>query len=304
MDTENVQEEMAVTNIDIMQWASLAVVTAFMSPALASAEFVVTTDGLSVEQQNAVRVAADHWTACFEMPDEIRLRVTAVDRGPTGFAYTNMVRNLDGLPLRDVWYPTALAQQILGYRLLNEDDINVFINKDTNWYLPSKLPIRADQIDLINVMLHEIAHGLGISSATFLSWQPPNEASIGLPNDYVNFFDYSFTLHEQDGTPHVYDSFIRTADGQPLTAFENPSLMLADELNREGVSFSGEQSRSVNGGVPVLVAPGNVSHVKPVEQDRRLMQPSSGAGETIHNIDPIVLAMMQDIGWVINDKCL
>ena len=93
-----------------------------------------------------------------------------------------MVRNLEGLPLSDVWYPTALAQQILGYRWINED-----------------------------------------------------------------------------GTPHVYDGFVCTGQCVPCET---------------------------------------------CEEDRRLMQPASGAGETTHHIDPLLLAMMQDIGWVIKAACL
>lgn len=46
------------------------------------------------------------------------------------------------------------------------------------------------------------------------------------------------------------------------------------------------------------------TYVKPVEEDLRLMQLASGNGEAIHHIYPFVLAMMQDIGWVVNDTCL
>jgi len=34
------------------------------------------------------------------------------------------------------------------------------------------------------------------------------------------------------------------------------------------------------------------------------MQPASGKGETVQQIGPTGLAMMQDIGWVANDTCL
>jgi hypothetical protein len=57
---------------NILGRASLAIVSAVVIPALPSAEFIVTTDGLSLEQQHAVRVAADQWSACLEMPVDLQ----------------------------------------------------------------------------------------------------------------------------------------------------------------------------------------------------------------------------------------
>ena len=62
-----------LTHSNILGRASLAVVAAVLIPAVANAEFIVAKDGLNLEQQQAVRVAADQWSACLDMPVDLQL---------------------------------------------------------------------------------------------------------------------------------------------------------------------------------------------------------------------------------------
>jgi hypothetical protein len=77
-----------------------------------------------------------------------------------------------GVPVANVWYPIALANKFANQDLSpNLDDINIQFNADvdkstclgaTNFYygLDNK---HGNDIDLFNVVLHEMGHGFGIS---------------------------------------------------------------------------------------------------------------------------------------------
>ena len=249
------------------------------------------------------QAAADIWSAYLDTDVDIHVRIAWIERGPTGFAYHNAVRNQPHLPVKDVWYPSALANVLAGARQSDEDDINIFLSKKANWYFQSEDRIRPDQTDFLNVMVHEIAHGLGISSATFLPWDG-GPASIGYPNDYVNYFDYSFPLHEQDGTPLLYDSLLRLEDGRTLFEFPSPSNELAAILRDARISFSGPHATAANRGQTVFVSRGAVAHIPQLTLSTTpIMLPNSGGGESIHQPDAILLGMLEDLGWPIVERC-
>ena len=167
----------------------------------------------------------------------------------------------------------------------------------TNWHYEGE-SIQAEQTDYINVAVHEIAHGLGISSGSFIPWHGEKIGSIGMPNEYINFFQLSFALPELDGTPLVYDRFIKTSDNRPITTFPNPSKELAIALTTEGIYFAGDNAGKIS------VTPGNISHI-PLQEDQPtpIMLSNSGIGERIHQPDHILLTMLEDIGWTINKAC-
>ena len=80
-----------------------------------------------------------------------------------------------GVPLANVWYPIALANKFANQDLApGADDINIQFNADvdkstclgaTNFYygLDNK---HGNDIDLFNVVLHELGHGFGVSGKT------------------------------------------------------------------------------------------------------------------------------------------
>jgi hypothetical protein len=246
--------------------------------------------------------AVQIWQNCLISPAPIKISVTGIEREPTGFAVPRLVRNQDHLPKPDTYYPSALSNAMSGKRDNEYDDMHIFMSLRTNWFYAGH-EIATDQTDFINVALHEIAHGLGISSGSFIPWQGEKIASIGLPNDYINYFQYSFPLAELDGTPQIYGRFIRTASGKFITEFTNPSKALAKALTTSGIYFDGEHARQVNQ-KRVLVTPGNISHVPHQEGILTpIMLADSGKGESIHQPDPLLLAMLQDIGWQIAASC-
>lgn len=275
-----------------------------LSTALQGADVTVSYDGVPEAAQADFERAAVIWENCLVSDTDIRVHVSWIPRGPTGFATQRLVRNAAHLPVQNVWYPSALANALAGTRDQNGDDMNIFLSARTNWYFSSDTPIADDQTDFINVAIHEIAHGLGISSSAFIPWQGEPIASLDRPNDYVNFFDYTFDLHAQDGTPYLYDTFIRIADGRGLTDFPNPSFELTLALANPTIHFAGAHAIAANNGYPVGVEPTNVSHIPAFPRaPNPIMLADSGQGETLHRPDAILIGMLQDLGWQISETC-
>ena len=202
-------------------------------------------------------------------------------------------------------YPTALSNALVGKRLNgDEDDINIFLSARTNWYFDAPERIAPDQIDFINVAVHEIAHGLGITTTSFVPWDGSGNATIGLPNPFVDFFEYTFPTPVLDGTPSVFDARIKLPDGRLLIDVENNSEALTEALNSTGLVFEGDAAQLANQNQRVEVTPGSITHI-PVRKGfaTPIMEASSGQGESVRQPDPILLGMLTDLGWKISDNC-
>lgn len=118
-----------------------------------------------------------------------------------GAAPVSVESNFEGAPKQDVWYPLALANSLAGVDLAPEqNDITIRINRslDTdatlpNWYygLDGRAP--ADQVDLLDVLLHELGHGLSFVTLTELETGRFFGAGVfsgGEPDVYaLNLFD-------------------------------------------------------------------------------------------------------------------
>jgi hypothetical protein len=130
----------------------------------------------------AFQHAADIWGAVLESDVEIRVQAsfTALDctsdsatLGSTGTI--QVVDNFDNAPFSDTWYVTALASRIAGTDVIpgapnsNADDIRSRFNSSLGsagcfdgigWYYGLDNN-HGNQVDLVSVVLHELAHGLG-----------------------------------------------------------------------------------------------------------------------------------------------
>ena len=168
-----------------------------------TAQIDVRYENLSAEAQADFENAVAVWERCLVSDAPIKIVASSIKRGPTGFANHNSVRNKRYLPKRGVWYPTALASALRGRRVTEQDDMNVFLKEagdGDNWHFSQDDPISEGKVDFINVAMHEIAHGLGVSSVIFVPWEGEPIASIGRPDEFVDFFEWSFPFREQDGT--------------------------------------------------------------------------------------------------------
>jgi hypothetical protein len=169
-------------------------------------------DGTTLGQQrlNLFQKAADIWGAAIESTVPIIIQASfdplSCDAGSAvlGSAGTTYIlRDFTGAPEPGTWYHVALANAIAGVDLVpGVDDISATFNSaldnnnnclsGTNWYLGYDHNHGSD-IDLLVVLLHEFAHGLGFSGFTSLT---TGRFFLGSPDIYSYFIlDNSTGLH-------------------------------------------------------------------------------------------------------------
>lgn len=135
---------------------------------------------LGAQRLNVFRAAAERWTNTIDTNVDIIVNAsfTAIsgcteNEGTLGQAQAlEFLHSFPGAPRTNVWYPVALANKFAG-RDLRESKADIFIQfnaavddaqclGDKDWYygLDNK---HGEDFDLFVVVLHEIAHGLGLS---------------------------------------------------------------------------------------------------------------------------------------------
>jgi hypothetical protein len=164
--------------------------------------------GTTVGQQRliAFQYAADIWGSILDstVPINVQASFAALPCDATSgvlgsTAPIQIFANFPHAPLRNTWYHVALANKLAGADLApgptdsDADDIAAFFNGDlgtTNclmglsWYYGLD-DNHGNDIDLVTVLLHEMAHGLGFSP----------------------FFDAS-TGQQLEGMPDIYETFM------------------------------------------------------------------------------------------------
>lgn len=124
--------------------------------------------GTTLGQQRliAFQHAAEIWGARLDsnVPIRIRAQFTPLGPGVLGSAgAVSVARDFPNAPLAGTWYHIALANKLAGVDLLPAtDDINANFSTNFNFYLGLDNNHGA-QPDLVVVLLHEFAHGLGFS---------------------------------------------------------------------------------------------------------------------------------------------
>lgn len=114
----------------------------------------------------AFQYAADLWGARLDsdVPIRIRAQFTSLGTGVLGSAGpVSVFRDFPNAPLPGTWYHVALANKLAGVDLNPaSDDINANFSTNFNFYLGLDNN-HGPQNDLVAVLLHEFAHGLGFS---------------------------------------------------------------------------------------------------------------------------------------------
>src|SRR6185436_15666908 len=127
---------------------------------------------LGEQRLNAFRHAAEIWSARLDsaVPIRIRAQFTPLGPGVLGSAGpVSIVRDFPNAPLPGTWHHVALANKLAGVDLLPaNDDINANFSTNFNFYLGLDNNHGA-QPDLVTVLLHEFAHGLGFSQLASLT---------------------------------------------------------------------------------------------------------------------------------------
>ena len=172
-------------------------------------------NGTTLGQQrlNLFQKAADTWGAAIKSSVPVRIQASfdpltcnasSAVLGSAGATY--VIRDFSGAPRAGTWYHPALANALAGVDLgPGDDDISATFNSaidnnnnclsGTNWYLGYDHNHGGD-IDLLVVLLHEFAHGLGFSGFTSLSNPTFGRFLLGYPDIYSHFtLDNTTGLH-------------------------------------------------------------------------------------------------------------
>ncbi|WP_460956225.1 T9SS type A sorting domain-containing protein [Spirosoma litoris] len=269
-----------------------------------TAQFIVTYTNFTQEAQKAFQYAVDIWSTLIVSSVPIRIQANWVSdepnllgsAGPTSYRY-----NFDGGQKATAFYPIALAEKIAHKNLngLNEADIVADFNRNNQWYFGTDGLTPAGQTDMVTVVLHELAHGLG-----FIGFFNVTD----FPGD-MNNGQYLAAL------PSIYDCFIETGGaGGPKRrlvtsqdVFPNNSIPLNRQLTGNDLFLNGAVLQQTTGQKLRVHAKSTFSRASSIyhlDEDtyppgniNSLMTPKLGLAESIHSPGINVLKFFSDLEW-------
>lgn len=244
--------------------------------------------------------AVDYWQSVLSSPVPIEVNArfsnlggnTLGQAGPHNFS-EDFTANVGETVLPSTWYPSALANKLHGADLTPPDlangesgvDIDAEFDRQEPWQFGSDSVVAPSKISFRTVVMHELGHGLGFLGSMFI------RNGKGIRGD-VN------------GDPWVYDQFTtKGIGGTPMNAFANQSTALANALKSNDVWFDAPTlAAPVKLYAPSTFAGGSTFSHLDEKAFRRgglnsLMTPIVDFGEGIATAGPVILRMMQAMGW-------
>ncbi len=263
--------------------------------ALSDWNIIYKGDGWTRAARTVLRNAIAYWAA--QVASDVPITVKVVLRDLPGNVLgsagpTAMVENwtTGTLPVVDTFYPVALANALSGVDQNGaEPEIVAQFDSRMPWYMGTDNVVPADRVSFRGTVLHELAHGLGMIGS---AWVSDGVATIGDPGSTGN--DH----------PWIYDRFVE-AGSQPGSAILDMgpgplrSALLGRDLWFEGAATTAPRARLH---APSRWDPGSsYSHLDEAAYPRgslnSLMTPIGDYGEGNATAGPLVLRMLQDMGW-------
>jgi Bacterial TSP3 repeat len=263
-------------------------------------------NGTTLGQQrlNLFQKAADTWGAVIDSDVQIIIRASfdplscTTNSAILGSAgAVTLIRDFPNAPKSNTWYHIALANAIAGYDLITgADDIGATFNSNIGnsnclsgiyWYLGFDHN-HGSNIDLLVVLLHEFAHGLGFSDFT--------DESTG---DFIQYRPGIFAHFMLDNTTSLH--WNEMTSGQRAASAINSGNVVWDGqkvvTGSAGFLVNGtDTSGNVRLYAPNPVQPGSsISHFDTVASPNLLMEPyiNSNLGSDLDLTDE----QMFDVGW-------
>jgi hypothetical protein len=185
--------------------------------------------------------------------------------------------------------PAALANALAGRDLHpGESDIRLLLGSGIRWYTGLDGAARANATDMVTMVLHELAHGLGFAESFHL-------ADGGL-------------RWGRGGSPVGLDTHLYDGATGDLVDAQSPANLLASATSRR-VAWRGA-ARDSHGRAPVIYAPSqyepgsSLCHFDdaayPHGDPDALMTSLIRRGEVIHRIGPAALGVLHDLGWTVH----
>lgn len=261
------------------------------------AKFEVTYKNFPPEAEAAFQYAVDIWSSIIYSPVTITIDAEWADLGENQGGHCvagSYHKDFDGAIYEATLYPVALAEKLAGKEINDSsepDIIATFNSSETNWYYGTDGNTPDGKHDLVTVVLHEIAHGLGIFGSMTV------ENNKGLWGGGTNY-------------PTIFERFIINANQQQLidtTIFANNSDLLYQQILSDNLYFKSETAKLQTGDYPKLFAPAtfydgsSIFHLDedtyPANTENALMTPKFN-DDVIHHPGEITLAILADIGWI------
>ena len=259
---------------------------------------------LGEQRRNIMERAGLIWGSAITSPVAIRVQVDfaplTCDSGSAVLGSAGpdfVIRDFPGAPQSNTWYHSALADALRGLDLdPGSADIGITINSsidnnnaclsNVNWYLGFDSN-KGNDIDLLVVLLHEIAHGLGFSGFTDLT---TGQFLLSLPDVY--------SLNTFDNTQGITWSSMNNA--QRLASVTNTNEVVWNGLGvaaSTGDLIAGVDSNSR----PRLYAPASVEqgssiyHFDTSVSPNEIMEPF--INDSLSDDLGLTIQQMFDLGW-------
>ena len=237
----------------------------------------------------SIQKAIDTWSENFASKVPVNVNVTWT-KAPNSSVLAsasakNIFSNFNGAPDKTLYYPSALANALAGIDLdTAEPELEVNVSAGDFWYygLDGKCP--TNKYDLVSVILHEMAHGLGFMSGTYYD----SATKVG------RFLQ-----------PTAFDAYAQLSDGRRLVDLPSPSIEMGSAITST-LYWSGANGVKANNDVkPLLFTPAiyeqgsSVSHLDEKTfsntAENAVMTPNLSAGEVFHLPGALLLAMFEDL---------
>jgi|GEM_PF-1700353 len=267
---------------------------------------------LGQQRLKAFQFAASIWGASLNSGPTITVRASwdsslpcTPTTGTLGSASTLSLRqNFANAPFSSTWYPVGLANALSGTDTSSSPEIGARFNprigtsgclQSRVWYLGLDGNHGTNGIDLVSVLLHEFAHGLGFANFT--------DAETG------NFAGTA------PGFPSVWDRFLRDNSTGKLWINMTPSERVASAINSGNLVWAGpgvtasapgvlnsgaDSSNRVRMYAPNTLDPGSsVSHFDTSAFPNLLMEPNitPTLNHTVGPPSDLTITLLRDIGW-------
>ena len=251
--------------------------------------FVINFNNVPENVKIPIQAAVDVWSENFSSTVPININInwgrsTSYSVLASASAKKNFA-NFIGAPDKTLYYPSALANALSGKDLdPNAAEMEITINSSAPWYYGIDGNCPARSYDLVSVILHEMAHGLGFISGTY----------------YDEFSGFG-----RVDQPTPFDAYAQLPDGRRLADMPSPSLETGKAMTTNLV-WSGDMATKENNGVkPKLYTPtayeagSSVAHLDEVTFSRSgnnaVMTPNLDSGEVFHLPGSLLLAMFEDM---------
>jgi hypothetical protein len=259
-----------------------------------TAVFEVTYVDFSPEAKAAFQAAVDIWSTL--ITSDVKIRITAtwksLGAGVLGSASAGtFMRDFQGAQRAQTWYPVALAEKITGKELngTDPDIVASFNSTNSSWFYGTSGQTPSGKFDLVSIVLHEIGHGLGINH----NYTVDGDNGEVLNNDLV----FNYVTYIENGS-----------NVKLVPSYPQPSPELKTQLTSGNLFFNSESVLAANSNsrakiyAPSTFSPGSsIAHLDEntykAGDINSLMTPQIGFAEVVHNPGPIVMAMLNDMGW-------